>query len=69
LPRVVHPKKSLIVRSLIGGAIKKRIAIFTSPAPTGHLVGLVAAGHPWSDILAAYLEEEDIRQALEYAPS
>jgi uncharacterized protein (DUF433 family) len=35
----------------------------------GAIVGLVAAGHTWSEILAAYpyLEEEDIRQALAYA--
>jgi uncharacterized protein (DUF433 family) len=35
----------------------------------GTVVGLVAAGHTFSDILAAYpyLEEEDIRQALAYA--
>ncbi|HXB75554.1 MAG TPA: DUF433 domain-containing protein [Candidatus Acidoferrales bacterium] len=33
------------------------------------IVGLVAAGHAFSDILAAYpyLEEQDIRQALAYA--
>ena len=35
----------------------------------GTLVGLVASGHSFSEILAAYpyLEEEDIRQALAYA--
>jgi len=35
----------------------------------GTIVGLVASGHPPSEILAAYpyLEEEDIRQALVYA--
>jgi uncharacterized protein (DUF433 family) len=35
----------------------------------GTVVGLVAAGHAFSAILAAYpyLEEEDIRQALAYA--
>jgi uncharacterized protein (DUF433 family) len=35
----------------------------------GTVVGLVAAGHSFNDILAAYpyLEEEDIRQALAYA--
>jgi uncharacterized protein (DUF433 family) len=35
----------------------------------GAVVGLVASGHGFSDILAAYpyLEEEDIRQALAYA--
>ena len=35
----------------------------------GTIVGLVAARHSWAEILAAYpyLEEEDIRQALEYA--
>ena len=35
----------------------------------GAIVGLVASGHPNSEILAAYpyLEEEDIRQALAYA--
>ncbi len=35
----------------------------------GMVVGLFAAGHTVSDILAAYpyLEEEDIRQALAYA--
>ncbi len=35
----------------------------------GMIVGLVAAGHAFSGILAAYpyLEEEDIRQALAYA--
>jgi uncharacterized protein (DUF433 family) len=35
----------------------------------GMIVGLVAAGHSWSEIIAAYpyLEEEDIRQALAYA--
>jgi len=35
----------------------------------GTIVGLVAAGRSWTDILAAYpyLEEEDIRQSLEYA--
>ncbi len=35
----------------------------------GTVVGLVAAGHLFSEILAAYpyLEEEDIRQALAYA--
>ncbi|MEP7354987.1 MAG: DUF433 domain-containing protein [Acidobacteriota bacterium] len=35
----------------------------------GTLVGLVAAGHSFADILAAYpyVEEEDIRQALAYA--
>ena len=35
----------------------------------GTIVGLVASGHPNSEILAAYpyLEEEDIRQALAYA--
>jgi len=34
----------------------------------GTVVGLVAAGHSFGDILAAYpyLEEEDIRQALAY---
>ena len=33
----------------------------------GMVVGLFAAGHTFSDILAAYpyLEEDDIRQALE----
>jgi uncharacterized protein (DUF433 family) len=37
----------------------------------GTIVGLVAAGHSRSDILAAYpyLETEDIRQALAYAAS
>jgi uncharacterized protein (DUF433 family) len=35
----------------------------------GTIVGLVAAGHLNSEILAAYpyLEEDDIRQALAYA--
>lgn len=35
----------------------------------GLVVGLVAAGHSWSEILELYpyLEEEDIRQALAYA--
>lgn len=35
----------------------------------GMVVGLVAAGYSFSDILAAYpyLEEEDIRQALAFA--
>ena len=35
----------------------------------GTIVGLVAAGHSFSDILSAYpyVEEEDIRQALAYA--
>jgi uncharacterized protein (DUF433 family) len=35
----------------------------------GTVVGLVAAGHTFSEILAAYpyLEEQDIRQALAYA--
>jgi uncharacterized protein (DUF433 family) len=35
----------------------------------GMVVGLVASGHPFAEILAAYpyLEEEDIRQALAYA--
>jgi len=35
----------------------------------GMVVGLIASGHPRSEILAAYpyLEEEDIRQALAYA--
>ncbi len=35
----------------------------------GTLVGLVASGHSFADILAAYpyLEEEDIREALAYA--
>jgi uncharacterized protein (DUF433 family) len=35
----------------------------------GMVVGLVAAGHDFNEILAAYpyLENEDIRQALTYA--
>jgi uncharacterized protein (DUF433 family) len=35
----------------------------------GTIVGLMASGHPASEILAAYpyLEEEDLRQALAYA--
>ena len=35
----------------------------------GMIIGLIAAGHSNSEILAfyPYLEEEDIRQALEYA--
>lgn len=35
----------------------------------GMIVGLVASGHSFSEILAGYpyLEEEDIRQALAYA--
>ncbi len=35
----------------------------------GTIVGLVASGHPWPEILAVYpyLEEEDLRQALAYA--
>ena len=35
----------------------------------GTLVGLVASGHGFKEILAAYpyIEEEDIRQALSYA--
>ena len=35
----------------------------------GAIVGLVAAGHSFADILKAYpyLEEEDIREALSYA--
>jgi uncharacterized protein (DUF433 family) len=35
----------------------------------GMIVGLVASGHSFSEIMAAYpyLEEEDIRQALAYA--
>jgi uncharacterized protein (DUF433 family) len=35
----------------------------------GMIVGLVASGHSFGDILVAYpyLEEEDIRQALSYA--
>lgn len=35
----------------------------------GTIVGLVASGHAFGEILAAYpyLEEEDIRQALAYA--
>jgi uncharacterized protein (DUF433 family) len=35
----------------------------------GMIVGLVASGHEFSEILTAYpyLEEEDIRQALSYA--
>lgn len=35
----------------------------------GTIVGLVASGHSWAEILAAYpyLEEDDIRQALRYA--
>jgi uncharacterized protein (DUF433 family) len=35
----------------------------------GMIVGLVASGHTFGEILAAYpyLEDEDIRQALSYA--
>lgn len=35
----------------------------------GAIVGLVAAGHSFADILKAYpyLEEEDVREALAYA--
>ena len=35
----------------------------------GMVVGLVASGHTFSEILAAYpyLEDEDVRQALAYA--
>ena len=35
----------------------------------GAIVGLVAAGHSFEDILRAYpyLEEEDLREALAYA--
>jgi uncharacterized protein (DUF433 family) len=35
----------------------------------GAIVGLVAAGHSFADILKAYpyLEKEDLREALEYA--
>lgn len=35
----------------------------------GMIVGLVASGHGFGDILSAYpyIEEEDIRQALAYA--
>jgi len=35
----------------------------------GTIVGLVAAGHSFADILQAYpyLEEEDLREALAYA--
>ncbi len=35
----------------------------------GTIVGLVASGRTWPEILAAYpyLEEEDIRQSLAYA--
>jgi uncharacterized protein (DUF433 family) len=35
----------------------------------GTIVGLVAPGHAYNEILAAYpyLEDEDIRQALAYA--
>ena len=35
----------------------------------GMIVGLVASGHAFSEILAAYpyLEDEDVRQALAYA--
>jgi uncharacterized protein (DUF433 family) len=35
----------------------------------GTIVGLLAAGHSFEEILIAYpyLEEEDIRQALAYA--
>lgn len=35
----------------------------------GAIVGLVAAGHSFADILQAYpyLEEEDLREALAYA--
>ena len=35
----------------------------------GTVVGLVAAGHSFADILRAYpyLEEEDLREALSYA--
>jgi uncharacterized protein (DUF433 family) len=35
----------------------------------GMIVGLVASGHTFSEILAAYpyLEDEDVRQALAYA--
>ena len=35
----------------------------------GMMVGLVASGHGFSEILTAYpyLEDEDIRQALAYA--
>lgn len=35
----------------------------------GAIVGLVASGHSFADILAAYpyLEEEDLREALAYA--
>ncbi len=35
----------------------------------GTVVGLVASGRSWAEILAAYpyLEEDDIRQALSYA--
>jgi uncharacterized protein (DUF433 family) len=35
----------------------------------GTIVGLVASGHSFGDILKAYpyLEEEDLRQALAYA--
>ena len=35
----------------------------------GAIVGLIAAGHSFADILKAYpyLEEEDLREALSYA--
>lgn len=35
----------------------------------GAVVGLIAAGHSFDEILAAYpyLEEEDLREALRYA--
>jgi uncharacterized protein (DUF433 family) len=43
--------------------------IRTMRVTAGMIVGLVAEGHSWDEILRSYpyLEEEDIRQALAYA--
>ena len=60
-PRPARPGGRL-VRGSTAIAALDRITV-------GTLVGLVAAGHTKDDILRlyAYVEAEDIRQALEYA--
>jgi uncharacterized protein (DUF433 family) len=51
------------------GVMGGKACIRATRVTVGTVVGLVAAGHSFADILEAYpyLEDEDIREALAYA--
>jgi uncharacterized protein (DUF433 family) len=67
--KIRHPMKHLTRISFDPNVMGGKPCIRGMRVTVGMVVGLVASGYAWEEILEAfpYLEEEDIKEALAYA--